>query len=116
MTTKFDISSLDEASNSKIEKMHKRCEELSEGVQRSTTIKVDYMVDWNEGTECNIIDIGPDIPGIPFNLHWDDMEKLMKELKSEIDEEIKNIIDFSESVADQLGVDKTEFWNQYFLA
>lgn len=116
MSNKIDISSLDEATKNEIERIKNRCKELYEGVQESTTIKVDYMVNWNEGTECNIIDIGPDIPGIPFNLHWDNIDDLMNELKAKIDIEIKNIVIFSDNIADQLGVDRTEFFDQYFAA
>jgi len=116
MTTKIDISSLDEATKNKIEQMYKRCGELNNGVQKSTTIKVDYMVGWDYGTKCYITDIGPDIPGVPFMPHWDNMEKLMNDFKNEIDEEIINIIDFANSIADQLGVDRDEFFQQYFAA
>lgn len=114
MSTEIDISSLDEDTKNKIDEMSKRCSKLYNGVKRSTTLNVDYMVSWTAGTECDIVDIGPDIPGIPFRIYWDNMENLMDDLKQEIDEEIKEIIDFANSVADRLGVDRDEFFSQYF--
>ena len=40
----------------------------------------------------------------------------MDELKTKVDAEIKNIIAFSDKIADQLGVDRSEFFDQYFAA
>jgi len=115
MATKIDISSLDDATKNKIEQLSKRCDELIDGVQRSTTLQVDYRVIWDDGERVGIEDIGPDIPGIPFKIHWDHMDKLMEDFKKEIDQEIKEIIEFSDSVADQLGVDRYDFFAQYFI-
>jgi len=95
MTNKIDISSLAMSNvytKNKIEQMHKRCEELYKG------IKVDLIIRWTEGTECDIVGLDID------------------EIKNEINKEIDNIINFSNSIADQLGVDRDEFFQQYFAA
>jgi hypothetical protein len=112
----IDISSLDNDTKEKLFKYQKRCEELSEGIKRSTTINADYMVVWDMGLESTIIDIGPDIPGIPFELHWDHMDELMENLKEEIDKEIKEIMKFSDEVADKLGVDRHKFFLEHLAA
>jgi hypothetical protein len=115
MITKIDISSLDEVTKNKIKEMRKRCAELHKGVHKSVLIKVRCLINWTDGTECDVVDVGVDIPGIPLKPHWGDMEKLTNDFKKEIDEEIKNIINFSNSVADKLGVDKEEFFKEYFV-
>ena len=113
MTTKIDISSLDKKTKQKIDQMSQRCKELYQGVKRSTTIHVDYMVNWTDGTECDIVNFTADAY-TPFKLHCDKLDQLTKELKKEVDKEIKEIIKFSDDLADKLGVDQTEFFMQYF--
>lgn len=113
MNTKIDISSLDKATKNEIERLHKRCEELYEGVTKKLTNSVEVMVNWTEGEESDIVDMGELEDG---SVSENRVEKARQELKTKVDAEIKNIIAFSDNIADQLGVDRTEFFDQYFAA
>ena len=44
------------------------------------------------------------------------VEKARKELKKKVDKEIKKITEFADKIADKLGVNKDEFFDQYFAA
>lgn len=109
MTTKIDISSLDEYTKNRIEKLGKRCSELSDGVEIVVNLTVKYNCYWTEGESCVIEEWEPNRA-----IDWDFVNKQEEEFRQKIDEEIKDIVDFSNSVADRLGVDRDEMRVQYF--
>jgi len=109
MATKIDISSLDATTKKKIKELKNRVGELTEGVSKKITITVEVNLNahWAMGETCFTDFYYPDDESAI------DLET--KKYKKQIDEEIKVILDFSDSVADKLGVDRTEFWDQCFL-
>jgi len=113
MKTKIDISSLDEATKNEIERLQRRCEELYEGVTKKLTNDVEVMVIWTEGDESDIVDMGELDDG---SVSENRVEKARKELKKKVDKEIKKITEFADKIADKLGVNKDEFFDQYFAA
>lgn len=108
MNTKIDISLLDETTKAKIEKMADRCEALFKGVEFELKIKNSFFWDADEtGFACCI---GPE------NIDWDAIQKQQDAIVNKYNAEIKEILDFSDNCADQLGVDRSEFFDQYFAA
>lgn len=113
MITKIDISSLDEATKNKIVDLKKRCSELGVGEEVVVNLPITITYGWYEGRSGLVHEWG-NYPKSEIN--WEIVKQNEKEIQQKLDAEIKSILDFSDSIADQLGVDKTEFWNQYFLA
>lgn len=113
MATKINIGLLDKKTKDKIKQYHERCEELYEGVTKKLTNDVEVMVNWTEGEESTIIDMGELDDG---SVSENRVEKARQELKEKVDKEIKKIIEFADKIADKLGVNKDKFFNQYFAA
>lgn len=107
--TKIDITSLDDATKAKIEQYQKRCEELDGVVEKPITLNYKVGVIW-DSLEPSAVDVGSESD------LYDQINKAEKEYLEEIKKEAKEIVKFSEEIADKLGVDRMEFWNQYFLA
>jgi hypothetical protein len=119
MTTKIDISllpllllSLDAATKEKIEVLSKRSKELGSGgeVTVNLPIKIGYV--WDSGDTCEVGGWGENLKR---EINWDFVKSQEELIRNNINKEIKEICDFSDSVADQLGVDRVEFFNQYFV-
>lgn len=113
MNTAIDISSLDEHTKNKIDEMSKRCVELYQGIEVVVNLPITLTFSWTEG-ETGVVDEWGNHPKSEIN--WDFVQKQEQELQQKMDKEVKDIIDFSNSVADRLGVDRDEFFDQYFAA
>lgn len=109
MNTEIDISSLDEHTKNKIDEMNKRCVELYRGIEVIINLPITLTYSWTEGETGVIYDPKSEID-------WNFVEKQEQELQQKMDKEVKEIIDFADSVADRLGVDRDEFFDQYFAA
>lgn len=125
MNTKIDISSLDANTKKKIKELGKRSKQIQTGVSKTVyitpkTIKFKVEAEWDDGNSCYLV-----------NFDYDDgyygkadksieniiktVKKAHEDFKKNIDAEIKSIIAFSDKIADKLGVDRNEFFDQYFL-
>lgn len=111
MTTKIDISSLDDITKAKIEKIEKRCHELSSGQTVTVNLPIEITYGWYDGFNGLVHEWGHDIN---HEVNWDLVKKHQEEIQQKLDAEIKEIMDFANSVADRLGVDRDEFFSQYF--
>ena len=111
MTTKIDISSLDEYTKNRIEKLSKRCSELYIGIDVVVNLPITLTYTWTEGETGGVGEWG-NYP--KYEIDWDFVQKHEQELQQKMDKEVKDIIDFSNSVADRLGVDRDKFFDQYF--
>ncbi len=125
MTTKIDISSLDVNTKKKIKELGKRSKQIQKGVSRSVyitpkTIKFKVEAEWEDGDSCYLPNFDCDYE---FYGNADKaieniiktVKKAHEDFKKKIDAEIKTITAFSDKIADKLGVDRTEFFDQYFL-
>jgi hypothetical protein len=103
---KIDITSLDAATKKKIKNIKERCLALYEGASKEIEIptKIKFTAYWMEGVECDV-----DIDEPYYNSK--PLIATQNKYRKEINNEIKEIIKFSDSIAKKLGVDKTEFWN-----
>ena len=120
--TKIDISSLDAETKNKIEQYSERCQELDAVVERPIVLNCKIGVIWDDRwadaektyaiigiAEPTIVDV-VDESGI-----WDQIRKEEEKFLAEIKKETQEIVNFSNKIADQLGVNREEFWDQYFL-
>lgn len=104
-TTKIDISSLDSATKEKIEQYHKRCCELADIVKKPVTLEYKVGVTWSD-LEPASVDMG-------LSDLYHQINKASEEFLAEIKKETAEIVSFADKVADQLGVDRNEFFLQY---
>lgn len=109
MNTKIDISSLDNYTQKRIPKLRARYEELEKGIEFDIPVEnIKVIVGWYDGLEADIERADES------NIDWDLIASKEDDILKKINEEIQDIIEFSDSCADRLGVDRTEFWDQYF--
>lgn len=123
--TKIDISSLDAETKKKIKELGKRSKQIQKGVSKTVfvtpkTIKFKVEAEWDEGDSCYLVDFDYD-KGYCLKAEkaMNHNDKIIREahenFKKEIDAEIKSIITFSDKIANKLGVNKDDFFDQYFL-
>ena len=110
-TTKIDISSLDEATKNKIVDLRKRCSELGNGEEVVVNLPIKITYGWYEGQSGLVHEWG-NYPKSEIN--WEIVKQNEKEIQQKLDAEVKSILDFANSVADQLGVNRDDFFDQYF--
>lgn len=125
MTTKIDISSLDAETKKKIKALGKRSKEIQKGVSDSVCvtlkpIKFKVKAEWNERVSCDLVNFDYDkgyCTGAEKAMNYNNkiIREAHEKFRKKINAEIKDIINFSEKIADKLGVDRTEFFDQYFL-
>jgi hypothetical protein len=111
MNTEIDISSLDDATIAKIKTIEKRCSELSNGQTVTVNLPIEIAYGWYDGINGIVHEWGH---RIKHEVNWDLVKKHQDEIQQKLDAEIKEILDFSNSVADRLGVDRDEFFAEYF--
>lgn len=116
MTTKIDISSLDTETKNKLDHYVKLARELYEGIPVEITIrrKDPPVFQWDEGDTGFITPNSIDESYSRY-LDWDDLAKQEKAIEDKYNRLIKEICDFSDSVADTLNVDRKDFFNSFFL-
>ena len=107
LMTQIDISALDQATQDKIAAYRARCVELSKGVFREMDTKWRIGVNWRGGDEPNLIELQnqPD---------WDAINQAEENFLVEIQNEVNQIVEFCNHLADQLGVDPNYVWNRFF--
>lgn len=113
MTTKIDISSLDEYTKEKIKTIQQRCSELADGQEVTVNLPIKIIYGWYDGISGIVHEWGHHPK---HEIDWETVKQNEKEIQQKLDTEIKEILDFSNSVADRLGVDRDEFFLQYFAA
>ena len=108
------IDSLDTETRAKIENYSKRCEELSSGVSKRVNLEipVEIAVEWISGESCSKIK-PPTAKKILSSMGH--VSNLHDALKEEVDAEIKEIVSFSDSIADKLCVDRNTFFEHFIL-
>jgi hypothetical protein len=113
MTTKIDISSLDDITKEKIKAIQQRCSELANGQEITVNLPIKIEYGWFNGNNGVVSEWGH----YPKDeIDWEIVKQHEKEIQHKLDTEIKEILDFSNSVADRLSVDRDEFFQQYFAA
>lgn len=109
-TTKIDISSLDSYTQKRISKLKVRCKELEKGICFDIPINsLKVIVGWYGG-HCASIQRADE-----SDINWRLVASEEDDILDKVNEEIQDIMDFADSCADRLGVDRKDFWNQYFL-
>jgi len=115
MNVKFDISTLDTYTQNRIAKLSVRTKELFHGVDFNISVPVKATVRWDQGLECYVLGLDENSFNLFLNgFDWEFIENTEIDITKKINEEIKDISDFSDSCADRLGVDRLEFFNQHF--
>lgn len=115
--TKIDISSLDAETKTKLDNYVKLAKELIEGVPVDITIRLTEqpVFKWDEGDTGFVTPNSIEENYCKYNLDWEDLEKQEKTVEKKYNALIKEICDFSDSVADSLNVDRKEFFDSFFL-
>ena len=114
--TKIDITSLDTETKNKLDHYAKLAQELVEGVPVDVTIILKELpvFKWDEG-DTGFVTLNSIDESYFKYLDWEDLEKQEKAIENKYNALIKEICDFSDNVADSLGVDEKEFFTQYFM-
>ena len=107
MPTKMDISSLDKKTRAKIKILSKRPRQMLNGIPVTINVPVKTKFIWNEGFAGYVQDIYQ-------SADWNPALKEKDKIEKKYNKEIKEIIKFSDSCAKKLGVDKDQFWSDYF--
>lgn len=117
MTTKIDISSLDTETKAKLEDYVKSAKELMKGIPVDITLRlIDKPVfNWHDGRAGFVSPHSSYECYCKYSLDWDDLEKQEKAIEDKYNALIKEIIDFSDGVADSLKVDREKFFEEFFL-
>ena len=105
--SKIDISSLDAETKNKIEQYSERCQELDDLVERPIVLNCKIGVNWSGSLEPTIVDV------VDESYIWDQIRKEEKKFLAEIKKETQEIVNFSNKIADQLGVNREEFWDYF---
>lgn len=118
MTTKIDISSLDTETKTKLDNYIDLVKEMTtEGVPVEITIKLNRTprFQWDDGMEGFVTPNSSDESYCKYNLDWDDIQKQEKTIEDKYNALIQEIVDFSNNVADSLGVDQEDFFQMLFM-
>lgn len=118
MTTKIDISSLDTETKTKLDHYVDLANKMmTGGIPVEITIKLNNTprFQWDDGIEGFVTPNSDNESYCKYNLDWDDIQKQEKAIEDKYNALIKEIVDFSDSVADSLGVDQEDFFEMFFL-
>jgi len=113
MTTKIDISSLDTETKTKLDHYIDLVSKMStEGIPVEITIKLNDTprFHWDSGMKGFVSPHSSEEGYCKYNLDWNDLEKQEKAIEDKYNALIKEIVDFSDNVADSLGVDQDNFF------
>ena len=100
MTT--DINSLDDVTRDKIKTIQQRCSELANGQEITVNLPIKIKYGWYDGNRGIVHEWGNNLK---HEIDWEIVKQNEKEIQQKLDAEIKEIVDFSNSVADRFGVD-----------
>lgn len=117
MTTKIDISSLDAETKTKLKNYRKLANQLQKGIPVEITLKLKKkpVFLWEDGLLGCVTPNSDDEGYFKYFLDWNNLEKQEKAYNKKYNALIKEIVDFSNNVADSLGVDKDDFFETFFL-
>lgn len=109
MITKIDVGSLDTYTQKRISKLKARYDELAKGIEFDIPIEnVKIIVGWYSGSLACVQRADE------TNINWDLVKSKEDHILKKINEEIQDIMDFSDSCADRLNVDRNEFFDTVF--
>ena len=117
----INTSTLDACTMNRVLKLAARLKELIVGVvvKKEITTTLVFRAEWVvDKSKWNLTDKDRHVDVYRMgSVAADNLVIVAKnEVEKSINDEIEDIIAFSDSCAERLGVDKTEFYNQYFLA
>jgi hypothetical protein len=118
MTTKIDISSLDAETKTKLDYYIDLSNKMmEEGISVDINIKLrdKPRFCWSDGITGFLSPDSSQGNYCKYNLDWEDLEKQENAIKDKYNSLIKEIIEFSDSVADSLKVDNEKFFEEFFL-
>lgn len=101
----MDLRKLNKEEREKLEKLSKRSKDLENGININIKMNIQAQFIWQEGTSGSVG--RPDL--------YSSFEPMRKKAEEKINKEIEEIINFSNSCADKIGIDRNEFWRDYFL-
>lgn len=107
MPKKIDISTLDKKTKEKIKVLSKRPRQMLNGIPVTINVSIKTNFIWNEGLSGYVEDIYQSVD-------WNPALKEKNKIEKKFNKEVKEIIKFSDSCAKKLGVDKDQFWHDYF--
>ena len=118
MATKIDISSLDNNTKTKLDHYVDLANKMmTGGIPVEITIKLNDTprFHWDDGMEGYVTPNSIEESYCKYNLDWEDLQKQEKAIEDKYNALIKEIVDFSDSVADSLKADRTDFFEMFFL-
>jgi len=118
MNNKIDISSLDDNTKTKLDYYVDLANKMmTEGIPVEITIKLNDTprFHWDDGTKGFVIPNSDNEGYCQYYLDWEDLQKQEKAIEDKYNALIKEIVDFSDSVADSLKADRTDFFEMFFL-
>jgi len=118
MNTKVDISLLDAETKVKLDNYIDLVNKMTtEGIPVDITLRLTEKprFDWYDGMKGSVSPHSSQEGYFKYNFDWDDLEKQEKAIEDKYNALIKEIVDFSDSVADSLKIDRGEFFEEVFL-
>lgn len=117
MTTTIDISSLDAETKTKLDHYVVLAKQLQQGIPVDITLKFAQKIKfyWSDGLEGYVSPHSDNESYCKYSLDWCDLSTQEQAIEDKYNLLIKEICDFSNSVADQLGVDRNDFFTSLFL-
>ena len=100
-----DLRKLSKEEREKLKKLSKISKDIEMGINVNIKMNIQVKFIWREGTRGYVSE--PDL--------YNSFEPIRKEAEKKINKEIEGIIKFSNSCADKIGIDRNEFWRDYFL-
>lgn len=107
MPKKIDISPLDKKTKEKIKALSKLSRQMFNGIPITINVPIKTNFIWDEGFSGYVQDIYQ-------RTDWNPALKEKDKIERKYNKEVKEIIKFSDSIAKKLGVDKDQFWHDYF--
>jgi hypothetical protein len=117
MTTTIDISSLDAETRTKLDHYVVLAKQLQQGIPVDITLKFAQKIKfyWSDGLEGYVSPHSDNEGYCKYSLDWCDLSTQEQAIEDKYNLLIKEICDFSDSVAASLKVDGTKFFNTFFL-
>jgi hypothetical protein len=113
----IDISSLDAETKTKLDHYSDLSKQLQKGIPVDITLKLKEkpVFQWDDGMIGCVTPNSDDEGYFKYFLDWDDLANQEYALNKKYNDSIKEITDFSDSVADSLKVDREEFFEEFLL-
>ena len=117
--TKIDISSLDVETKNKLDYYVDLTNKMEEGIP--VDININFKLSnkphfkWDYGMTGFLSPNSSQEGYCKYNLDWEYLKNQENAIEDKYNSLIKEITDFSDSVADSLKVDREEFFEEFFL-